>query len=69
MSGTRRERPEDETSPRQGAWDGIWEALACAITPESGGQPVGSAPDGEATTVERMRELLGSDTPPERPGH
>lgn len=67
MNTERRERPDDETPPRQETE--VWERLVRVIPPESGAGPAGSAASGESVTVERMRELLGSDTPPERPGH
>ncbi len=69
MNGERRERPSDETQPKQDTWSALWEALARVIAPASGGAQAESASEGERVTAERMRELLGSDTPPDRPAH
>ncbi len=69
MNGERRERPSDETPPRQDTWNAIWETLARAISPASGATEVSPTPEGERVTVERMRQLLGSDTPLDRPAH
>ena len=63
----RRERPDDEMAPKQKM--DVWEVLVRAITQERGASPAGAAPDAKEATAKRMRDLLGSDTPPERSGH